>query len=77
MDKAIQVLVNQIEYLLITQHLLTDYNPPETGIFDLKPTRACQFVITCLDTHAKFLQGVTERNTMEIFFGEVGVRLFK
>lgn len=76
MDKAVQVLVNQCEYLLISAHGLQDYNPPESGIFDWKPTKACSQVVTCLEAHTKLLIGVTEKHTVEVFFGEVGVRLF-
>ncbi|KAI8905911.1 exocyst complex component Sec10-domain-containing protein [Gorgonomyces haynaldii] len=72
MDKAIQVLVNQCEYLLISAHNLNDYNPPENGIMDWKPTKACQQVVQCLDAHTKVLTGVVEKHTMEVFFGEVG-----
>lgn len=76
MDKAVQVLVNQCEYLLISAHNLNDYNPPNTGIFDWKPTLACTQVVKCLEAHTKLLSGVTEKHTSEVFFGEVGARLF-
>jgi hypothetical protein len=77
MDKAVQVLVNQCEYLLIASHNLTDYNPLETsGVFDWKPTKACSQVVQCLEAHTKLLVGVTEKHTVEIFFTEVGIRLF-
>jgi recyclin-1 len=78
MDKAIQVLVNQCEYILISSHNLQDYNPPESlGVLDMKTSKACDRVVKCLQTHSKVLSGTSEKNTMEVFFGEVGVRLFK
>lgn len=77
MDKAVQVLLNQCEYLLIAAHNLTDYNPPDDGIFDLKPTKACEQVVKCLGAHTKLLVGVTEKHTVEVFLGEVAIRLFK
>ncbi|KAL2915860.1 F-box protein: endocytic membrane traffic, recycling ReCYcling 1 [Polyrhizophydium stewartii] len=76
MDKAIQLQVNQCEYILLKQQKATDYNPPENGLFDWKPTEACESVITCLNAHTKLMSGVTEKNTMEVFLSEVGVRLF-
>jgi recyclin-1 len=76
MDKAVQVLVNQCEYLLVSLHKLNDYNPPADGIFDWKPTAACAQVVKCLEAHTKLLTSVTEKHTSEVFFGEVGVRLF-
>jgi recyclin-1 len=76
MDKAVQVLVNQCEYLLIAAHGLQDYNPPASGVCDVKPTKACMQVVQCLEAHTKLLVGVTEKHTVEVFFGEVGIRLF-
>eukprot|EP00842_Homolaphlyctis_polyrhiza_P006401 jgi/Hompol1/6762/HPOL_003799-RA len=76
MDKAIQLLVNQCEYILLSQQNPTDYNPPEDGLFDWKPTKACEQVIMCLNAHTKLMSGVTEKNTMEVFLNEVAVRLF-
>ena len=77
MDKAIQVLVNQVEYILLVEQQLTDYNPPETAaVLDVKPTKACTSVIKCINAHIELLQGVAEKHTLEVFFSEVGVRLF-
>ncbi|KAL5033372.1 F-box protein: endocytic membrane traffic, recycling ReCYcling 1, variant 2 [Batrachochytrium dendrobatidis] len=76
MDKAIQLLVNQCEFILVSTQPVTEYNPPENGLLDCRPTKACEKVIECLTTHTKLMNGVTEKNTMEVFLGEVGVRLF-
>ncbi|KNC99171.1 uncharacterized protein SPPG_05425 [Spizellomyces punctatus DAOM BR117] len=77
MDKSIQVLVNQIDYILLVEQAQKDFNPTEKDVvLDLKPTKACQRVIECLNSHIKILYGVAEKHTMEVFFGEVGVRIF-
>ncbi|KAJ3163213.1 F-box protein: endocytic membrane traffic, recycling ReCYcling 1 [Geranomyces michiganensis] len=77
MDKAIQVLVNQVDYILLVEQKKEDYNPLEKDVVvDLKPTLACRRVIDCLNSHAKILYGVAEKHTMEVFFGEVGARIF-
>ncbi|KAI9337924.1 exocyst complex component Sec10-domain-containing protein [Obelidium mucronatum] len=77
MDKAIQVLVNQVDHILDTTQLPTDYNPSnENHVYDFKPTKACLDVIACLNAHTRLLNGVTNKDTLEVFFGEVGVRLF-
>lgn len=39
MDSSIQVIINQVEYILLSQQKLDDYNPPESGILDVKPTK--------------------------------------
>ncbi|KAJ2993525.1 F-box protein: endocytic membrane traffic, recycling ReCYcling 1 [Globomyces sp. JEL0801] len=75
MDKAIQVLVNQCEFLLISTHGLNDYNPPDSGaVMDFRPTKACKQVIQVLDAHSKILKGCIEANTMEVFLSETSVR---
>ncbi|KAJ3278224.1 F-box protein: endocytic membrane traffic, recycling ReCYcling 1, partial [Rhizoclosmatium sp. JEL0117] len=77
MDKAIQVLIEQVDHILDTTQLPTDYNPTnENHVYDFKPTKACLDVIACLNAHTRLLNGVTNKDTLELFFGEVGVRLF-
>ncbi|KAI8822354.1 exocyst complex component Sec10-domain-containing protein [Chytriomyces cf. hyalinus JEL632] len=77
MDKAIQVLVNQVDHILDTQQKPADYNPPnENVVYDFRPTAACSDVIACLNAHTRLLNGVTNKDTLEVFFGEVGIRLF-
>lgn len=77
MDRVIQVLINQVEYILAVEHKPTDYNPPENGVFDVKPSKACKKVVSCITAHADLLKDVVDKNTLEVFFSEVGVRLFK
>ncbi len=78
MDKAIQVLINQCEFLLISGHGLNDFNPgADEFVMDVKPTKACQQVMACLEVHTKALKGSIEANTMEVFLSEVSVRLFQ
>ncbi|KAI9088185.1 exocyst complex component Sec10-domain-containing protein [Phlyctochytrium arcticum] len=77
MDKSIQVLVNQVEFILVSEQGLRDYNPEEDNVvLDLKPTKACLKVVECLNSHTTILYGVAEKHTMEVFFGEVGTRIF-
>ena len=81
MDKAIQVVITQVDRILETTQLPTDYNPSSKSrsgvVYDLKPTKACVDVVRCLEAYTRLLNGVTNRDTLELFFGEVGVRLFK
>ncbi|KAJ3086496.1 F-box protein: endocytic membrane traffic, recycling ReCYcling 1 [Quaeritorhiza haematococci] len=77
LDKSIQVLINQAEYILSHDQLPTDFNPPEKNVVvDIKPTKACTKVIRCLTAHTRLLTGVADRNMMEVFYGELGVRMF-
>jgi recyclin-1 len=78
MDKAIQVLINQCEFLLISGHSLHDFNlGTDAIVMDIKPTKACMQVMLCLETHTSVLRGSIEANTMEVFLSEVCVRLFQ
>ncbi len=95
MDRTIQVLINQVEFILLSLQKPADYNPPGTGVLDVKPTKvilfesqiesvplqinvqACKKVIECIQAHGELLSEVAEKHTLEVFFSEVGVRLFK
>ncbi|KAJ3039975.1 F-box protein: endocytic membrane traffic, recycling ReCYcling 1 [Rhizophlyctis rosea] len=78
MDKAIQVLISQVDFIMFKDQLPTDFNPSEKDAFvlDVKPTKACTKAIETLNSHTKLLSGATEKNTMEVFLTEVGVRVF-
>lgn len=41
MDHSIQVIINQVEYILLSEQKLNDYNPPESRTIDVKPTKVC------------------------------------
>ncbi|KAJ3179280.1 hypothetical protein HK101_010051 [Irineochytrium annulatum] len=77
MDKSIQVLINQCDHIMDQMHSPTDYNPPDNQtVFDLRPTKACATVVECLCAHVKLLTGSTNKDTLEVFLGEVAIRLF-
>ena len=75
MDKSIQVLIETVEKILANELVPTDYCPKKP-VNDIRPTKACKMVIKTLNAHTKLLAGATEKQTLEVFFGEVGVRLF-
>ncbi|KAF9175279.1 F-box protein: endocytic membrane traffic, recycling ReCYcling 1 [Mortierella sp. AD010] len=77
LDKSIEVLIGQVEYILSTMQLPTDYNPDENTDVELQPTHACREAVTCLTTHTKMLIGCTDKHTLDVFFQELGLRLFK
>ncbi|KAG0243061.1 exocyst complex component Sec10-domain-containing protein [Mortierella sp. GBAus27b] len=76
LDKSIEVLIGQVQYILATMQLPTDYNPEEGADIELQATRACREAITCLTTHTKMLVGCTDKHTLDVFFQEIGLRLF-
>lgn len=77
MDKAAQTTINQVEYILMKEHIAMDYNPGEKEkVYDLKCTRGCKMAISCLKTNVQLLTGATDKSTLEVFLGEIGARLF-
>ncbi|GAN03326.1 secretion pathway protein Sls2/Rcy1 [Mucor ambiguus] len=76
MDRGIQVLLSQVEFILSHEQRKEDYNPPIDSMPDLKPTKACRDTIQCLKTNTSMLVGAAEKGTMDLFFSEIGRRFF-
>ncbi|KAG0222245.1 F-box protein: endocytic membrane traffic, recycling ReCYcling 1 [Actinomortierella wolfii] len=76
LDKCIEVLIQQVAHILETTQLPTDYNPECGTDIELQPTQACKDAVQCLTTHTKLLVGCADKQTLDVFFQEVGVRLF-
>ncbi|CDS13111.1 hypothetical protein LRAMOSA05294 [Lichtheimia ramosa] len=74
MDRGIQVLLSQVEYILAHEQRPEDYNPENECLADLKPTKACRDAIECLRSNTSMLNGASEKSTMDLFFSEVGRR---
>lgn len=77
MDRGIQVLLSQVEFILAQEQTGSDYNPPSDMMPDLKPTKACRDTISCLRTNTSMLIGASEKATMDLFFSEIGRRFFE
>ena len=77
MDRSIQVLLSQVEYIVSSEQTKNDYNPPLDSMPDLKPTKACRDTIQCLKTNTSMLVGAAEKGTMDLFFSEIGRRFFE
>ncbi|KAK4514320.1 ERMES complex subunit mmm1 [Mucor velutinosus] len=77
MDRGIQVLLSQVEFILSHEQRKEDYNPPTDSMPDLKPTKACRDTIQCLKTNTSMLIGAAEKSTMDLFFSEIGRRFFE
>ncbi|KAI1377398.1 exocyst complex component Sec10-like protein [Hypoxylon crocopeplum] len=83
LNKGIDVLMDEVEYLCATTQLPTDFNPPapsqEFGISkdpDIGPTTTAQRVTDLVASHTKMLTGSTEKTMLDVFNSEVGLRLF-
>ncbi|KAI1636433.1 exocyst complex component Sec10-like protein [Biscogniauxia mediterranea] len=83
LNKGIDVLMDEVEYLCATTQLPSDYNPPppsqETGAIkdqDIGPTNTARRITDLVSSHIKMLTGSTEKTMLDVFNSEVGLRLF-
>ncbi|KAF2972691.1 hypothetical protein GQX73_g995 [Xylaria multiplex] len=82
LNKGIDVLMDEVEYLCATTQLPTDYNPSpsqENGMSkgaDIGPTITARRITDLVSSHTKMLIGSTEKTMLDVFNGEVGLRLF-
>lgn len=75
MNRGIDVLMEQIDYVLLTEQLGTDFNPVKASL-DISPTKAATDVVSLLDNHVNLLSGSTEKSIIDVFQQEVAVRFF-
>ena len=75
LNAGVQLLMGQAEHIIITKQEPTDYCPSDDKDLDLQPTLACRSVIDCLRTHCDMLKGSTDKQILEVFHVEIGLRL--
>lgn len=75
LGKGIDVLMDEVEYICATTQMPTDFNPT-TGAFDIGPTPTAKKVIDVVGSHISMLTGSTDKTLLDVFSGEVGLRLF-
>ena len=81
LSKGIDVLMDEVEYLCGTTQLPTDFNPVAgpNGIVemsDIGPSKTALDVIDIVSSHTSMLVGSTDKNVLDVFNQEVGLRLF-
>ncbi|KAK3906556.1 F-box protein pof6 [Staphylotrichum tortipilum] len=103
LNKGIDVLMDEVEYICATTQLPTDYNPGAAGAatgattpdpasttfdnkpklppaaaadMDIGPTRTAQRIRDLVASHTSMLVGSTDKSMLDVFNGEVGLRLF-
>ncbi|GAA6007013.1 hypothetical protein JCM10207_009170 [Rhodosporidiobolus poonsookiae] len=77
LNAAVNILMTQVEHLVTTRTLPRDFCPTEADAaeFDLSPTRACKEVVETLSRHCDMLKGSADKQIIEVFNQEVGIRL--
>ncbi|TWU77528.1 F-box protein: endocytic membrane traffic, recycling ReCYcling 1 [Metarhizium rileyi] len=92
LNKGIDVLMDEVEYLQSTTQLPSDYNPRPVSAAvstlpgstlpnaasepDIGPTQAAQRIVQLVSSHTSMLVGTTDKAMLDVFNGEVGLRLF-
>ncbi|KAG9241858.1 exocyst complex component Sec10-domain-containing protein [Calycina marina] len=81
LNKGIDVLMDEVEYICATITKPTDYNPPlnangSVADIDIGPTAATLQVVSIVEAHTKMLNGSTDKTMLDVFNQEVGLRLF-
>ena len=81
LNKGIDVLMAEVEYICGTTQVAFDYNPPigPDGMpinGDIGSTKCAQEVVQLVSSHTDMLKGSTDKNMLDVFNQEVGLRLF-
>ncbi|KAI0046320.1 hypothetical protein FA95DRAFT_1583077 [Auriscalpium vulgare] len=75
LNAGIEVLMNQVDHIILTLTPARVYYPPDDAPLLLGPSLGCTEAIKCLEEHLRLLKGNVNREVLEVFEGEVGVRL--
>lgn len=86
LNKGIEVLMAEVEYVCATTQQPADFNPPEaaagtgsskdSGIADVGPSDTARQIVDTVASHTKMLVGSTDKTMLDVFNQEVGLRLF-
>ncbi|KAI0309784.1 exocyst complex component Sec10-domain-containing protein [Amylostereum chailletii] len=75
LNAGIEVLMNQVDHIILALTPPRTYYPPEDAPLLLGPSKGCTAAIRCLEEHIRLLKGNVNREVLEVFEGEVGLRL--
>lgn len=83
LNKGIDVLMDEVEFICATTQLATDFNPSAASdkdgvqaIVDIGPSNTATQVVDMIGGHTSMLVGTTDKNMLDVFTQEVGLRLF-
>ncbi|OQE28819.1 hypothetical protein PENSTE_c003G01834 [Penicillium steckii] len=81
LNKGIDVLMEEVDYILATRQLATDFNPgvsadPHRQTMDVSVSPAATSIVDVVSSHTQMLVGSTDKSTLDVFNQEVGLRLF-
>ena len=81
LNKGIEVLMAEVEFICATTQNIEDFNPGATGLainklVDISPTNTAMWIVETVSAHTKMLIGSTDKNMLDVFNQEVGLRLY-
>jgi len=85
LNVGIDVLIDELEHIFATTQQVTDFNPGALGevgaaekrqTMDIGPSPTAVRIVKIVETHTKLLTGSTDKNVLDVFNQEVGLRLF-
>ena len=83
LNRGIDVLMNEVEFICATTQLPTDFNPGVTSesggvsaMVDIGPSQTAKQIVKMISGHTGMLVGTTDKNMLDVFTQEVGLRLF-
>lgn len=86
LNKGIDVLIDEVEYICASTQLATDFNPgvdqhdpkSSSGVVDMDigPSASAKQIVDMVSSHTSMLVGSTDKNMLDVFTQEVGLRLF-
>ena len=76
--------MEEVEYICATTQLPTDFNPSADkdekgrarGVIDIGPSTTSKQIVEIISSHLSLLFGSTDKNMLDVFVQEVGLRLF-
>lgn len=80
LNKGIEVLMAEVEFVYATTQKAEDFNPGASSgandVMDIGPSQTAKEVVEIVSSHTKMLVGSTDKNMLDVFNQEVGMRLF-
>ena len=81
LNRGIEVLMTEVEYVLSAKQRVEDFNPGASGsvitdVADVGPSNAALVIIEVVSGHTQMLKGSADKNILDVFNQEIGLRLF-
>lgn len=81
LNKGIEVLMSEVEFICATTQKANDFNPDTSGtansdIMEIGPTETARRIVDVVSSHTRMLVGSTDKNMLDVFNQEVGLRTF-